>query len=145
MFDFGCHRLEVLLNLFGPLRRTTSLVANVVFDREVEDTAVAALQFECGACATVTVTHAVMEPRDTLSVFGTIGSIHVAALNVGYVTIRSGGGGATDRVELHPPARNLHQPLVDDFVAAVLAGREPAVTGDIGRVVAAIEEGIYRR
>src|SRR5436190_17353243 len=51
MFDFGCHRLEVLIDLFGPVRHVTSIVANVVFDREVEDTAIASLQFERGTCA----------------------------------------------------------------------------------------------
>ena len=43
MFDFGCHRLELLLSLFGPVRQTVGLTANVIFEREVEDTAVAAL------------------------------------------------------------------------------------------------------
>src|SRR3989441_10595755 len=51
MMDFGCHRLEGLLNLLGPGRRVTRLVSNVVFTREVEDTAVALLQFERGTCA----------------------------------------------------------------------------------------------
>ena len=142
MFDFGCHRLEILLDLFGPLRRSTGLTANVVFDRDVEDTAVAVLQFERGTCATLTVTHAAIEPADTLSLFGTIGSIHVAELNAGGVRIRIG---ADDCFESHPPAPNLHQPLVDDFVEAVLSGREPRVTGEIGRAVAAIEDEIYDR
>src|SRR2546425_12252561 len=65
MFDFGCHRLEVLIDLFGPVRRVTSTVANVVFDREVEDTAIALLELERGTCATLAVTHAAIEPRGT--------------------------------------------------------------------------------
>jgi predicted dehydrogenase len=150
MFDFGCHRLEVLLNLFGPLRRTASLLANVVFDRDVEDTAAALLQFERGACATLAVTHAAIEPRDTLSIFGTAGSIHVAELNKGDLTIKTGApgggeGGGEDRLESLPPAQNLHQPLVDDFVDAVLSEREPIVDGHVGRAVAAIEDEIYAR
>jgi predicted dehydrogenase len=140
MFDFGCHRLEVLLNLFGPVRRLTSQIANVVFDREVEDTAAALLQFESGVCASLTVTHAASEPQDTLDIFGTAGSIHVAALNAGHVRISSGAG---DRVESHPPHANVHLPLVEDFVNAARTGREPAVTGDIGRTVAHLEAEIY--
>jgi predicted dehydrogenase len=142
MFDFGCHRLEVLLNLLGPLRRTASITAKVVFDREVEDTAVAVLQFARGTCATLAVTHAAIEARDTLSLFGTTGSIHVAELNKGGIRITSG---TAERHESHPPAPNLHQPLVDDFVDAVLTGREPGVDGGIGRTVAAIEDEIYDR
>lgn len=140
MFDFGCHRLEVLLNLFGRVRLTTGLIANVVFEREVEDTAAALLQFERGACATLAVTHAAIEPRDTLEVFGTRGSIHIAELNRGDVRVRMADG---ERLESHPPAANLHQPLIEDFVKAVLAGREPGVPGDVGRTVAELEDKIY--
>jgi len=140
MMDFGCHRLELLLNLFGPVRRVTSLVANVVFTREVEDTAVALLQFERGTCATVSVTHAAQESRDTLRIFGTRGSIHVGALNTGVVRVTTG---TRENRESHPPAANIHQPLVEDFVEAVLTGREPAVGGGVGRAVARIEEQIY--
>src|SRR4029453_7482669 len=53
MMDFGCHRLEILLHLFGRVSRTTSVTANVVFARQVEDTAAALPQFETGPCAPV--------------------------------------------------------------------------------------------
>ena len=142
MFDFGCHRLEVLLNLLGPIERVTSLVSNAALKREVEDTAVAALQTARGACATVTVTHAACEPRDTLRIFGTRGSIHVDNLNSGELRVTIG---AIVREERHPPAANLHAPLVGDFVDAVLTGRDPAVGGDVGRAVGQLEEQIYAR
>src|SRR6266850_8036672 len=90
MADFGCHRLEVLLHLLGPVRRVTSVVATVALDREVEDTAAALLQFERGACAMVAVTNAAAERQDTLDVFGTRGSIRVSALNSGEIIIRAG-------------------------------------------------------
>jgi predicted dehydrogenase len=140
MFDFGCHRLQLLLSLFGPVRETVGLTANVIFDREVEDTAVAALTFASGPCATVTVTHAALEPRDTLRIFGTSGSIHIAVLNAGHMTIVENG---QERRETHPPAPNLHQPLVEDFVDAVRSGRAPQVDGAAGRAVAEIEARIY--
>jgi predicted dehydrogenase len=140
MFDFGCHRLELLLSLFGPVRQTAGLTANVVFDRDVEDTAVAALKFESGPCATVTVTHAAIETRDTLRVFGTTGSIHIAVLNAGDMVITREG---QEHRETHPPAPNLHQPLIEDFVEAVRSGREPSVNGGTGRAVAEIEARIY--
>jgi len=151
MMDFGCHRIEVLLNLFGPVRRVTSLVSDVVLAREVEDTAVALLQFERGTCATVSVTHAAQEPRDTLSIFGTRGSVHVKSLNAGELfvdVVSTGAGVAGDRGsevrrESHPPAANIHQPLVEDFVDAVLTGRKPAVGGDVGRTVAQLVDRIF--
>ena len=140
MMDFGCHRIELLVNVFGPVRHVTSIVSNVVFDREVEDTAVALIQFESGPCAVLSVTHAASEPRDTLAIFGTRGSIAISVLNHGEMRIRTGAG---ERDESHPPASNTHHPLIEDFVEAVLNGREPRVDGEIGRVVAKIEEVIY--
>ena len=141
LFDFGCHRLEILLSLFGPVRQAVGLTANVIFDREVEDTAVAALSFASGPCATVTVTHAAIEPRDTLRIFGTTGSIHIAVLNAGQLVVTRDG---EERHESYPPAPNLHQPLVEDFVDAIRSDRAPAVDGAIGRAVAEIEARIYQ-
>jgi predicted dehydrogenase len=140
MFDFGCHRIEVLLNLFGPARQASGLVTNAFFEREVEDTAAALLEFAQGTCAMLAVTHAASEARDTLDIFGTKGAIHVPALNRGELVITAAG---RTRREDHPPAANLHAPLVEDFVNAVLDGRDPAVTGETGRAVAEIEAAIY--
>jgi predicted dehydrogenase len=141
MFDFGCHRLELLLSLFGPVSQTVGVTANVIFEREVEDTAVAALRFASGPCATVTVTHAAIESRDTLRIFGSAGSIHLSVLNAGDMVITRNG---QDEREAHPPAANLHQPLVEDFVEAVRTARAPGVTGEAGRAVAEIEARIYQ-
>ena len=107
MFDFGCHRIEVLLDLFGPVRRVTGMTANVVFAREVEDTAAALFHFERGACATLTVTHAANDARDTFDVFGTSGSVRIRQLNSGHLNIRTQEG---ERDEAHPPAGESSPP-----------------------------------
>ena len=140
MFDFGCHRIEVLANVFGPIENVTSMVSNVVFDREVEDTVTALFPFASGTFGVLSVTHAAIEPRDTLDVFGSQGSIHIPVLNGGEMNIKTTN---SNRVESHPPASNVHQPLLEDFVQAVLTNREPGVNGATGRMVARIEEEIY--
>jgi predicted dehydrogenase len=140
MADFGCHRLEVLQHLLGPVQRVRSVVANVVLPRAVEDTAAALLQFERGPCAMLAVTHAAADRRDTFDLFGTRGSIRVPSLNAGDLEVRAGG---EQRRESHPPAPNVHMPLVEDFVDAIRAGRAPAVDGTVGRAVAVIQDDIY--
>ena len=140
MADFGCHRLEVLLHLLGPVARVRSVVASAALARDVEDTAAALLQFECGACAMVAVTHAAADRQDTLDVFGTEGSIRAVSLNAGDLAVRTG---AEHRLESHPPPANVHTPLVEEFVEAVRAGRDPAVDGGAGRAVAAVQDDIY--
>lgn len=140
MFDFGCHRVELLCHLFGDVTHVRGLISDQFFRREVEDTGAALFQFERGTSGTLTVTHAAAEPQDTLSVFGNKGSIHVPVLNRGEIKIITDRG---ERVETHPPHPNLHQPLIDDFASAVIARREPTVDGATGREVARIEQQIY--
>ncbi|HXI32122.1 MAG TPA: Gfo/Idh/MocA family oxidoreductase [Vicinamibacterales bacterium] len=140
MMDFGCHRLEVLVNLFGAVRSAAGLTATVAFEREVEDTAAVLLRFDTGPCACVAVTHAVRDRQDTLDVFGTRGSIRCGNLNAGDLRIVVDDA---ERVESHPPAANVHLPLIEDFVGAVRENRPPAVSGEVGRQVAAIEDQIY--
>ena len=140
MFDFGCHRIEVLANLFGPITAVKAMTANVVFDRQVEDTAAALFRFERGPCALLSVSHAAAEAKDSLHIFGSLGSIRVSILNEGKIRVT---GKLGERYESHPPHANLHAPLIEDFVKAVLTDREPAVSGETGRAVALIEAEIY--
>jgi predicted dehydrogenase len=140
MLDFGCHRIEVLTNLFGEVDTVKAITANVLYDREVEDTAVASFHFKRGICAVLTVTHAAREPQDTLVVFGSHGSIYVPVLTEGKLRVLTREG---ERTESHAAAANIHQPLIDDFVESVLNDREPQVTGEIGKMVAEIEDRIY--
>lgn len=141
MMDFGCHRLEVLTNLFGDVRRLSSLTTNVEWkDREVEDTAVATLEFDDGPIATVTVTHGAQEPQDTLEIFGTKGSIHIPVLNRGEIRIVSKDG---ERIETHPNGPNTDEPLIADFTDAILNKRKPSVGGDTGREIARLMDEIY--
>ena len=140
MFDFGCHRIEVLINLFGKIKQVKSLVGSLLFDREVEDTATALFEFENGPQAIISVTHAARVPQDTLEIFGSQGSIHVPVLNDGTIKISTQND---ERTEMHPPDANLHLPLIDDFMQAVTNNRKPQVDGQVGREVARIEEMIY--
>ena len=140
MFDFGCHRIEVLINLFGDVKAVKGLASNVVYGREVEDTACALIQFERGTQAVLSVTHAACAPQDTLEIFGSEGSVRVEVLNEGRLRVRSKDG---ERVESHPPHANLHQPLIDDFTQAVVEGRAPRVDGHTGQKVSEILELIY--
>jgi len=137
MFDFGCHRIEVLIDIFGDVREVKATLANTFFDREVEDTATALFQFERGTCGTLTVTHAAREPQDTFDLFCSHGSIHIPVLNEGTMRVVTLDG---ERIETHPNAANIHQPLIDNFATAVLENRDPIVTGEIARAVALIEE-----
>ncbi len=142
MMDFGCHRVEMLINIFGAVLTTTGATSNALYSRAVEDTAVALLGFEGGTQAIVSVSHAAFEARDTFHIHGSLGAIHVPVLNQGILHIRTALG---ERFEELPPHANLHQPLIEDFAEAVLAARQPRVGGDIGRAVAEVIAHVYGR
>lgn len=141
MMDFGCHRLEVLSHLFGETEKIESVMTSKNFHREVEDTATATIKFVSGVIANLTVSHAALEPQDTLDIFCSRGSLQVALLNKGALRITSSD---SVRTEHHPPNKNLHLPLIADFTDAVIKDRKPEVTGDVGLSVAKMEAEIYK-
>jgi predicted dehydrogenase len=138
MFDFGCHRIEVLLDVFGSVEEVKAKATNKFFHREVEDVGTVVMSFGRGTIATLSVAHSAQQPQDTFDIFGSEGSIHVPVLNEGKLVITNAG----IREESHPAASNLHAPLIDDFARAIMEDREPIVNGEIGLAVARIEEEI---
>ncbi len=142
MMDFGCHRIEVLTNIFGTIIEVKSFTDNLLFEREVEDTSAAFFKFANGTRATLTVTHAAFESQDTLDIFGSQGSLHITKLNQGDLRIVTAAG---ERHELHTPHDNIQLPSIADLTAAILENRVPSVTGEAGREVARIEAMIYQK
>ncbi len=140
LMDFGCHRLEVLTHLFGEIKQFKSIISNDIFKREVEDTATVLMRFENGVNATLTITHSALEPQDTLDIYGTKGSIHVPILNQGEMKLRVGN---VEKTEFHPPHKNVHLPLINNFTESVLNNVKVEVTGETGREIAKIIEELY--
>jgi len=88
----------------------------------------------------VAVAHAAAEPQDTLDIFGSEGSLHVAKLNASTLrVVRSG----VETIEQHPAAENTHLPLIQQFVDALLDGGRPVVDGIAGRAVNQVLEVVY--
>lgn len=106
----------------------------------MEDTAAALFEFDSGTVGSVTVTHAALEPRDTLDIYGTSGSLHISNLNKGEINFRTPDW---ERTEIHPRSANAHQPLIEEFADAVISGRDPRVDGRTGRTVAELIDRIY--
>jgi predicted dehydrogenase len=140
LMDFGCHRIEVLLNLLGPVSEIRGLAGNTLFRRDVEDTATVCLRFRDGAMGLLAVSVSVQEPCDSLDLYGSEGSVHVPVLNRGSLRVITGG---KERREDHPPHDNLHQPIIEDFTRAVLNGQEPEVGGEVGSEVQRLIEAVY--
>jgi predicted dehydrogenase len=140
---FGCHRLEVLLDLCGEVKDIRGCKNKAVFkDRDIEDTAVAVLNFKKGIMAVLTVTMAAGIKKDSLIMYGTKGTVEVPVLNAGSFSLNIGGEAVT---ESYPPAANTHLPLIEDFADSILNNKNPLVDGAAGREVNRLIEEIYKR
>jgi predicted dehydrogenase len=140
LMDFGCHRIEVLLNILGGVSRAWGSQGSLVTDWDVEDTSISILEFQNEARGMLAVSRAVQEPQDTLDIYGSAGSIRIPVLNNGSMTVLTPAG---KRQEEHPPHRNLHLPYIQAVTEAFLQNKEPPVPGETGLRVAEIIEEIY--
>jgi predicted dehydrogenase len=142
MMDFGCHRIEVLVNLLGDVTDVKSITDTIHYDRSVEDTASALIKFKAGMRGVLNVNHAIFESQDTLDIWATEGSIHVSTLNKGDLTMITSDGMAT---ESHPPHKNVHLPHIQAFTHSVLNDTPVPVEGNEGQKITAILDLIYNR
>lgn len=129
LMNQGIHTLDLLLWLAGPVTRVTGRTATRLHTIEVEDTAIALLEFDNGALGTIEATTAAFPgfPR-RVEITGTKGTL----------------------VYEDPPRPAVvgdatpHRRVLEDFIEAVRRGRQPACDGVQGRRSVAVVEAIYR-
>ncbi|KPJ76237.1 MAG: hypothetical protein AMJ54_12370 [Deltaproteobacteria bacterium SG8_13] len=141
LMDFGCHRIEVLLHLLGGIETVKAATGKVYARHDVEDVATLLLEFANGAHGVLAVMRGGTENRDTITIFGTMGSVRVNTLSQGVITVASDGRSQTETL---PPHHNPHLPLIEDFTRSVLEGTAPGVDGRIGLRVQEIVDEAYR-
>lgn len=122
LYDVGSHRIDVLNFLFGKPLRAVGMLSNVVHGLPVEDAATVMIDYAEGVRGVVDVRWHSRVERDEFRIVGTDGAMLLSPLN-GPALEWPGG-----REEL-PAHENVHFPCIEDFVSAVLDGREPACPG----------------
>ncbi len=164
------HQLDLFQWLMGPIEQVYGLTRNLNHPYiEVEDTAVAVVQFKGGAVGNIVLSNS-QKP-------GIYGKIHIHGSNGASVGAQTEGGAmfiAGQTSVLEPPVndiwtipgeekfpekweiedRELFNRIdaaeyyirlqVGDFVDAVLAGRQPLVSGEEGRKTVELFTAIYR-
>jgi predicted dehydrogenase len=117
LYDIASHRIDVLNFLFGQPQRVTGHLSNAVHHYAVEDNATVMIDYAGGVRGIVDVRWHSKVKRDECRIRGTEGEIELSPLN-GPDLIYPGGR------ENLPPHANLHYPMIENFVDAVL-GKAP--------------------
>jgi UDP-N-acetyl-2-amino-2-deoxyglucuronate dehydrogenase len=152
LINQGIHTVDLLLWLLGPVARVRAFTATAVHAIEGEDVALALLEFESGAMATLEATTCAWPgyPR-RVEITGTEGTVTVEAGAVVAADLRTprpelvgapkgrASGASTAKLASATP----HRRILEDFVAAIRDGRPPACDGREGRRSLALVEAIY--
>jgi len=113
LYDIASHRIDVLNFLFGQPLRATGYLSNAVHHYAVEDNATVMIDYAGGVRGMVDVRWHSKVKRDECRVRGTEGEMDLSPLN-GPELVYPGGR------EHVPPHDNLHYPIIENFVDAVL-------------------------
>jgi len=158
LMNQGVHTVDLLLWLGGPVRRVFARAAAKLHAIEVEDTAVAVLEFASGAFGTLeATTSAYPGYARRLELTGSEGTAILDGdrLDLTGVRLESDSSPTADRPQSDtaPPVNasspvvadvSAHRGVFEDFIAAVDEHRPPLCDGVAGRASVAVIEAIYR-
>ena len=113
LFDVASHRIDVLNFLFGQPLRVAAQLSNVVHHYPVEDNATVMIEYAGGVRGVVDVRWHSKVARDECRIRGTDGEMELSPLNGPDLAYP----GAHESL---PPHANLHYPMLENFVDAVL-------------------------
>jgi predicted dehydrogenase len=117
LYDVASHRIDVLNFLFGEPQRVSAHLSNAIHHYAVEDNATIMIEYAGGVRGVVDVRWHSKVKRDECRIRGTEGEMELSPLNEPEL-IYPGG------CENLPPHANLHYPMIENFVDAVL-GKAP--------------------
>jgi 1,5-anhydro-D-fructose reductase (1,5-anhydro-D-mannitol-forming) len=122
LYDVASHRIDVLNFLFGQPQRVTGHLSNAVHHYAAEDNATVMIDYAGGARGVVDVRWHSKVKRDECRIRGTEGEMDLSPLN-GPELIYAGSR------ENLPPHANLHYPMIENFVDAVLGKAQLLASG----------------
>ena len=159
LMNQAIHNVDLLQWLMGPVKRISAFTAMLAHERiEVEDTAVACLQFKNGALGVIQATTSVWPglPK-TIGIHGDTGSAVVEqedllrwefakdmendkSIRERFAQKVGASGGSSNPAAI---SHEYHRRQLADFVQAIESNRPPVVDGKEGRKAVEIILGIY--
>lgn len=154
LINQGIHTVDLLLWLLGDVRRVHAATRTALHQIEVEDTAVACLEFVNGAVGTLEVaTSAYPGFARRVELTGTAGTVIIEHDRVKSVMLHDppaelplreeGNTNASASTPVVSDPRG-HRRILEDFIHAVRHGERPLCDGRCGRRSVELVEAIYR-
>ncbi|MCY0898029.1 MAG: Gfo/Idh/MocA family oxidoreductase [Firmicutes bacterium] len=144
LMNQGVHGVDLLQWLMGDIRRVSARTATLVHAIEVEDTAVAYLEFASGALGVITAATSIYPEQPTrLSVHGSQGSLVFSDRGVEEWTVRGEDVAPRMGDVAGLDFAHGHRPFIDNMVAVVRDGAQPLVPAREGRKAVDVILAIY--
>jgi UDP-N-acetyl-2-amino-2-deoxyglucuronate dehydrogenase len=160
LMNQGVHTVDLLLWLLGPVRRVFGRTATALHKIEVEDTAVAVLEFANGALGTIEATTAAYPGyARRIELTGSNGTATLEGDDLVSVDLqhqtepfalrssaRAGSGmGAAPENAASPVVTDVsaHRAVLEDFIRSIAVHGEPSCGGESGRRSVRLIEAIY--
>jgi len=153
LINQGVHTVDLLLWLLGDVARVHAITATSLHAIESEDIALALLEFESKAVATLEATTAAWPgyPR-RVEITGTEGTVVIEGDRVIAADLRQpasglvseGGEGAAAASTAVVADATPHRRMVEDFVRAIETGAAPVCDGREGLRSVAVVEAVYK-
>jgi len=154
LMNQGVHTVDLLLWLFGPVRRVFGKTIAGLHAIEVEDTAVAVLEFASGALGTLeAATSAYPGYSRQIELTGSNGTVRLDGDDLAAIDLKD----ARDDERLAPGRRvtesaaspvvsnpDAHIRVIEDFIQAIATHHAPCCDGPGGRRSVALVEAIYQ-
>ena len=153
LMNQGVHGIDLLLYLMGDVKRLSAYCRRMVRNIEVEDTAVAILEFANGAVGVIEGTTSVTPGYGCdIEISGDNGTIKLKGDKIGVWDVKGEEGaeveGEGDRGTASDPTAGLtatgHTQHVADLVQAIRQDREPEIPGAEARRAVEVIKAIYR-
>jgi UDP-N-acetyl-2-amino-2-deoxyglucuronate dehydrogenase len=153
LMNQAIHTVDLMLYLFGPVKRVSGATATRIHSIEAEDTAVAVLEFESGALGTIEATTSAYPGYDRrIEMTGAEGTVILEHDRLARVDLRSEAAavntaaGDTTASASSPVVSDAsaHARVIEDFVRAIRTNTAPACDGREGRRSVELVQAIYR-
>ena len=154
LMNQGVHTVDLLLWLFGPANRVTARTATALHAIEVEDTAVALIEFANGALGTIEATTAAFPGYSRrIELTGANGTLILDGDDLSAIDLKdrrpdeqpSPTAGATASAASPVVADvSAHVRIFEDFIRAVSSHTAPCCDGRSARESVALIEAVYR-